>query len=101
MTTTYHVDFVFGRTAIVQVEVRDDHVSIALWSLDCAREILSDKQRLAAEYEGDGDLADRDGRVSDGAIYRANASELLTQAHDLFAALNGASGCLSDGKRAA
>lgn len=98
MTAThYSSDVVFGRPVIVQVVVDGDHVSTDCWSLDCAREILSDKQRLAAEYEGNGDIADREGRVTDAAICRAGASELLTQAHDLFVALNGAQA----GRRAA
>jgi hypothetical protein len=97
--TYYSFDIVYGLPVVVQVDVHDGQISTTLWSLDCARVSLSDKQRLAAEYERDGDLADREGR-SDGPIYRAHASTLLTQAHDLFNALNGATGSLSD-RRAA
>jgi hypothetical protein len=99
MTTSYTLDTVYGLPVVVQVDVQDGNVSTDVWSLGVARAILSDKQHLAAEYERDGDLADRDGRVSDAAIFRASASTLLTQAHDLFVVLGGAEN-LSD-RRAA
>lgn len=87
-STSYSLDVVYGLPVVVQVDVRDGNVSATLWSLDVARELYSDKQRLAAEYERDGDLADREGRA-DGPLYREHASTLLTQAHDLFVVLDG------------
>ena len=82
-----------------QPTVDRDKISISVWSLEDAHAIRLDKERIAAEYERDGDIADRDGRI-DGPIFRRFASDLLTQAADLFEVLAGASGCLS-GRRSA
>lgn len=87
--TFYSLDVVYGLPVVVQVDVHGGDFSTTVWSLADARAALSDKQRIAAEHERDADMADREGRA-DGCIYRDFASELLTQATDLFVVLNGA-----------
>lgn len=94
---TYSLDVVNGQPVVISAQPMLDRtmISISVWSLEDARAIQADKERIAAEYERDGDIADRDGRI-DGPIFRRLASDLLTQAADLFDVLSGAPDGLSD-----
>lgn len=67
----------------IQPAIDPEKVSIDVWDLTTAHAIQKDKEALAAEYERDGDQADRDGRVGEAAMFRRFASDLLTQARDL------------------
>lgn len=88
----FRLDTLGFAPVVIKVEPHADpmQVQTVVWSLDTARAIQADKERLAATYEREADEADREGRTDAAAIQRAMASDLLTEAHDLFVVLQGA-----------
>lgn len=78
-----------GVIVAIQPAIGAGQVSIDVWDLTTAHAIQKDKEALAAEYERDGDQADRNGCVGEAAMFRRFASDLLTQAADLAEVLAG------------